>query len=62
MEEDKEPKNKTLNFNLCTVMTCVACTVGYFPLLLPSLALLPAAKTVSTLSVVAKKILFSVVT
>ena len=35
--------------------------VAYFPLLLPSLALQPTAKTVGTLSVVAKKILFSVV-
>ena len=52
-EGDKEPKHKTLNFNLCTVMPCVACTVANLPLLLPSLALLLTAKTVGTLSVVA---------
>ena len=61
MEGDEEPKNRSLNFDLCTVIPCVACTVAYLPLLLPSLALLPAAKTVGALSVVAKKNLFSVV-
>ena len=53
-EGDKEPKHKTLNLNLCTVMPCVACTVAF--------AFLGPSASSRTLLVVAKKILFSVVT